>query len=358
MENKGASPSSEFLPAAPYFSSAFGLRLRTTHPVPGLPPLRDLSKVDVDLCLGSMPDWWEALPKAEPEAQPWYVSPEQDQGDRPSLTVWTLRGGSYFRLLYDDGTEFLIDRAGERVWATWPEPWGLERVALYLCGPILGFVQRLRNVTCLHASAVAVENQAIALVGPVGAGKSVTAAMFAKLGYAVLSDDIVALRDQGDSFQVRLGFPRLCLWPEAVNLLSGSPDALPLLMKGWNKRYLPLGDNGYRFQQEPLNLAAVYILGERSEDPRAPFVEALSGSAALVDLAANTYMTGLLDSTMRAREFESLGRVIARVPVRRLRPSADLSHLERLCETVLADFHSFIRLRLGGVTQVLPIDSP
>jgi dephospho-CoA kinase len=58
----------------------------------------------------------------------------------------------------------------------------------------------LRGVVCLHASAVAIGDEAIALLGPAGSGKSTTAAAFAERGYSVLAEDVVTLDDRGDHF--------------------------------------------------------------------------------------------------------------------------------------------------------------
>src|SRR5262249_22183040 len=151
----------------------------------------------------------------------------------------------------------------------------LEDTATYLLGPVLGFILRLRGVTCLHASAVAICDQAIAILGPAGAGKSTTAASFARAGYKVLTDDIVALDERGDAFLVQPAYPRVRLWSESVNALFGTEDALPLLTPTWDKRYLDLQANISCFQEHPLPLAAIYLLDKRSSDPAAPFIEAV-----------------------------------------------------------------------------------
>src|SRR5690348_16585408 len=103
----------------------------------------------------------------------------------------------------------------------------------------MGFVLRLRGALCLHASSVAVGDSAVALVGLPGAGKSTTAAAFACAGFSVLSDDVVALADEGPQFYVHPGYPRVNLWPDSVQELFGSEDALPRITPTWDKRYLP-----------------------------------------------------------------------------------------------------------------------
>ena len=315
--------------------SIFGLRAQANRRIPGLIEIPDTAKADVEIVLGSMPP---RLNDVSGATKVWYLSPEPDQDGVPQMTVWELAGGAYFRIRYSDATEFVVDGSGTEVWATWPETLTLEDTATYLLGPVLGFILRLRGVICLHASAVAVGDRAVALFGLAGAGKSTTAAAFAGLGYPALSDDVVPLSRQGTSFFVQPGYPRLRLWPDSVNFLYGSSDALPRLTPTWDKRYLDLTADGYQFQRQPLPLAAIYILGERSTDPAAPFVEAMPAHGGLMTLVANTYTNYLLDKARRAQEFELLGRLAAHVPLRRVTPHADPAYLPKLCDVILGDF--------------------
>jgi hypothetical protein len=252
--------------------------------------------------------------------------------------VWQVAQGRFFRLRYGDGTEFLVTRSGDAVWAAWPEPLTLEDTATYLLGPVLGFILRLRGAVCLHASAVALGGRAVALVGRAGAGKSTTAGAFAAAGVPVLSDDVTALDDRGGTLLVQPGNPRLRLWPASAQILFGAPDALPRLTPNWDKLYLDLEAGGFAFQQTPLALAAVYLLGPRSGDGRAPRVEPLSPQDALVGLVGNTYVNYLLDGAMRAREFALLGKLARGVPVRRVIPHEDPARLPALCRAILDDF--------------------
>ena len=183
----------------------------------------------------------------------------------------------------------------------------------------------------------AIGNEAIALLGPAGSGKSTTAAAFAERGYRVLAEDVVTLDDRGDHFLVRPGYPCIRLWPAAVKALYGSETHLPKLTPNWDKCYLELSDN---FQPEPLRLAAIYQLGERRHDATAPFVRGLDRAEGLMSLVANTYATKLMDKQMRAREFELLSRVVSNVPLRRITPHADPSLIQELCTRIVADFRN------------------
>jgi hypothetical protein len=272
-----------------------------------------------------------------------YDSPYKDMAGNPALRIWKAEGSRYLRLAYFDGTQFWLDREGTEVWATWPGNLEIEDTATYLLGPVLGILLRLRGVTCLHASAVAFGETAVAFVGSEGAGKSTTAAALARQRHAILSDDVVALVEHDGSFFVHPAYPYLCLWPESVESLYGSPDALPQFSANYEKRFLTLGKQELRFAERALPLAAIYILGDRRGDP-APLVEELSPQKAFLALVANTFATNTLDSGMRAKEFAILARLAPSVPIRALHAHHDASRLPELCDLLDEEAR---KLRMG-----------
>ena len=268
-----------------------------------------------------------------------YVSPDRSSGNQPILQVWKLGEGSGFRFRYADGIEFVLDSAGREVGVTWPADMTLEDAATYLVGPILSFVLRLRGIVCLHASAVAVRGLAVAFMGPPSSGKSTLAATFARKGFAVLSDDVVALVERHGQVWVQPGYPRVNLWPDSTEALFGSPGRLPLITRGWDKRFLDLTSGPGEFQSSPLPLGAVYVLSGSVEALYEPRIEPVAGRAALIALVANTSVNYMLDRSMRSREFEFLGSLISRVPMRRVLPSR-LEDTDSLVTAILANWEA------------------
>jgi hypothetical protein len=314
----------------------YGLRIVTNRPLPGLIIQPIATGTDVQICLKDSKSEFISA-SSIPIVDFHYVSSNSDEHAQPNLRVGMIEGGKYFGFFYSDGARFAIDRAGREVHADWPENYSLEDACTYLLGPIIAFVLRLRGVICLHASAIALNDRAILLFGVAGAGKSTTAAALALRGFSVLSDDVAVLTDLGDQFLVQPGYPRINLWPDSVRALFGSEDALPRITPTWGKRYLALDQNGLRFQSSPLPLGAIYILGEREAELTVPVIEKLVGREAIMTLVANTHVNYLLDLDMRAYEFDVLSRLVARVPLRRVRPTADASKIFSLCETITAD---------------------
>ena len=138
-------------------------------------------------------------------------------------------------------------------------------------------------------------------------------------------------------------YPRIRLWSTSVAALYGSPDALPRIVPThptWDKRYLDLNQDGYKFQQQPLPLAAIYILGERSTDLPDPVFKSVSARAGLMSLVMNTYTNYLLDKAMRAQELELLSRLVKHISLRQVNPQEDKSQLLQLVECILTDFRN------------------
>jgi hypothetical protein len=263
-----------------------------------------------------------------------FVSSDLDAAGEPALRIWEILDETILYLDYCDGMKFWLDRKGTRIWAMWPATSSLEDAATFLLGPVLGLLLRLRGVTCLHASAVAFGDRAVAFVGDEGAGKSTTAAAFAQRGHPVISDDVVAIVERESVFDVMSAYPYLSLWPDSVKMLYGPAKTLPTFSANWDKRVLSLGEDRLRFEENSLPLGAIFILGERSPEAFAPFLETPTKQECLLALVANSYATGMLDKEMRAQEFALLGRLITSVPVRRLRPNEDPSQIDKLCALV------------------------
>jgi hypothetical protein len=316
---------------------SYGLTLVADGEVPGLPPSRAVGAREVRIWLNKMPQ----------ESSRWqrtcrYRSPRTDQDGTPNLVIWHTGPDGAFHFSYADRTEFLISADGSEIWSAWAESATVADAAVYLRGPVLGFVLRLHGVVTLHASAVAVDQRAIAILGRSGGGKSTTAAGFVKLGFPLLTDDVTALSPGVTALSVLPGYPRLNLWADVAEALYGASARLPRLTPvggindWWDKRYLGL-DAERQFHGSPLPLAAVYVLAERAAESTAPRVEELSRKDAFIALTDQAYVNYTLDESMRATEFRTLGQLVRTTPVRLVTPHANPDRLLDLCNTILDD---------------------
>lgn len=296
--------------------------------MPEFPRVRDAASPDVQFRVKT----WPVALSESADWIPWYQSPSQ------SLKIFLLSQGELFLIRYIDGTDFLVHRSGSQVWCRWDQRFSFDYVRDYLNGPIMGFLLRLRGRVCLHASVVGMNDWAVAFVGPAEAGKSTLAAAMAKEGYPVMSDDILTLTELDGEFSAVPAYPRVRLWPESVDALWGSSEALPRISDGWEKRYLALPAD--RFETRHQTLGAIYLLSGRSDDCVGPRIEALEGVAALRSLIANTYACRIFDKEMRVYEFELLSRLANQVPLRSVTPFSDISRIGHLCELIISDFQT------------------
>jgi hypothetical protein len=318
--------------------SVFGLSLRSNRAIPGLISARArLGRPHVRVHIGVSPRAGSDAPVAPEELT--YASPYLDESGKPLLRVWRSRSDAFLRLSYLNGMQFWLDPDGSNVWTSGPDSCSLEDVASYLLGPVLGVLLRLRGTVCLHGSAIAMGNQSVALVGPASAGKSTTAAILARQGWSVVSDDVVALAEERGAFSIQPAYPYLCLWPDSVAMLYGSGDHLPRFIPQWEKRRLAVGKLGMekiKFEQHAVPLAAIYLLDQRTSNSD-PNVVPVSQRAAFMALVANSYATRILNREMRAEEFAVFGRLVASVAIRSLEVPQDVNGFQRLHRRLSAD---------------------
>jgi hypothetical protein len=289
-----------------------------------------LSFTDTSIWLNTRPKELTSFPVPE------LFYPREEGEHEDGLRAWRL-GGGHFRLLYADGTEFIVNHSGTEIYANWPDTSTIEDTSIYLLGPVLGFALRLRGITCLHASAVEIGGRAVAFLGAGQTGKSTTAAAFAMRGYPVLTDDVAPLVEQDGRLHLQPTYPQLRLWPDSVGLLYGDEDALPRLTPNWTKRAMDLTRDRYAFQNQALPLAAIYVLGEKAADSE-PRIEPIAGREAVRTLLAHSYVGYLLDRAMREREFAEVTRLACQVAVRRVVSSDGSSPVFDLCSRILDDF--------------------
>ena len=322
---------------------AYGLRCVSNVPIPGFSPEPlNFRPTDLRCWINSQePDWvFEArtLP-----SHLCYGEPPVEGSTTSGCTLTSFGSDKFFELAYGDGVRFVVDGTGTRLSAVGPPSLSVDDLATYLRGPVMGFVLRRRGIIPLHAAAASIGAQAILFCGATESGKSTTAAALALSGVPILSDDIAALLDEDGRFHVEPGYPWICLWPDAVHNLLGKSDALPQLTAAWEKRFLPLGSGSFEPVGRPLSV--IYLLSQRTNEPSAPRIEAISAREAVLELVQNTYMNWLLDRRQRAAELDFLSRLAPNVSVRRLIPHADPARIDQLCDLIVRDSEAAVGLQ-------------
>ena len=323
-----------------YYFSIYGLNISSNRKISWFKPADRFAKIDWFIHFKT------AINKEEAGNvlidRLYYVSPYVDkENGKPNLEIDTDVNKQLYYFRFSDGVDVSIDNLNSQIIFQWPPIETLEYELSYLTACIMSFVLLLRGTFSFHASAVGINGKAVVLVGDSGSGKSTTVAAFAKLGYPVLSDDLVVLRDDLETFWVQPAFPMIRLWEKSVVALFGRADALPKIVPDrplWNKQYLNLERDGYQFQDKELPLGGIYFLSSRSSDDFIPSIHPLSSQEALLSLVVNNYSASFIDKANRAKEFEMLGRILKTIPARQVKQSNDISQISYLCEAILRDF--------------------
>lgn len=293
-----------------------------------------------------------ALPKSEKEFNPdmeFEIGGDislHDSGqvvmtvEEPDGTPWmtctrTLQG---YRLHFTDIADFLVDSSGRRVSCVARPGTPPETIRHLFLDQVIPPLLNLRGSEALHASAIATAQGACAFTGMSGQGKSTLASAFHVLGYPILCDDCLVLKDDPDSIVVQPAYPGLRLWDDSRGAFFGNRrSTLPVSHYNDKRRISTHASNTDK--REFLPLRRIYSLRRNATSGSAghPQLEPLSIRDALVELISYTFRLDLTDQSMILRQMRVLERVAREVPVRRLHLPDDLSMLPEARELILQD---------------------
>lgn len=320
----------------------YGLNLITNRSLPGLTPhcspINAAAAIAVEL-IGVTTADHPLLQRSF-----WQVSAADEQKIGFCLWQTETEEGIYWRLRSvepDEVLEFVIHPDGRQIWGFWSAESLFQDAVSMLLGGVLGHVLRLRGTLCLHASVVAIQDRAIALIGASGAGKSTTAAALALHGYAALTDDIAALHRIENQTWVQPGYPALRLWQPSLQALAVPTADLTRVFNRLDKRFFelqsaPSDRQPQQFIDHPLPLAAIYVLQPREAGRDCAIVQPLPAIAALQQLLMHSYGRDILTRSQQQQELQELSAIAQALPIRLLSRPDDLQHLDRLC-TLIAD---------------------
>jgi hypothetical protein len=319
----------------------FGLTIAADRPIAGLLPRADLMTPDVHVHFERGPA--ASFPDGDWPTAPFYVSPFRDERGQPRGRAWDMDGG-YLRFLTNERAEFVVDRQGTQIWVHAPES-SASDIGDYLVGPIFALMLRRRGRFCLHASVVCLEGRALALLGSEGAGKSTLAAVFAMQGHVVVADDLAALIEHEGALFIPRGpayvRPRTGAVEHAAAMLglsgrlkrSPDPEFLDLHLDNIAHCDGPASD-----VDQPVPLAAIYVLDRQLLPSDTCAIDSLSGPEAVLTLLAHSWATRPLARESRGAELDLLTRVAADIPLRRTGVLQRDGDALTLCRRIADDF--------------------
>ena len=189
-------------------------------------------------------------------------------------TGYLLGGPRYGRhLLCPEGRQICCSAHGE-----WQR---------FLIAQVLPFAALLHGIEVLHASAVVLEGQAIALLGPSGAGKTSVAMALCHQKALFLADDVVALQPAGEQLLVHPGTPLAGLDHAEAERLASTGRPLGRQVLAVNEREQLLRMSG---ADGPVPLAALFFLDRRIDGPPHPRFEPVPDAGPLLGCTFNSVL--------------------------------------------------------------------
>jgi hypothetical protein len=219
----------------------------------------------------------------------------------------TLDGGRYV-LRFKDVGEFVVNAELSQVTVHRLAGGRVELLPILLAGTALALLLTLRGATVLHASAVVLDQCAVAFVGQSGRGKSTVAALLCRHGAKLVTDDVLVV-DAGPPPSCR-GDARALRLRAAAFEIAG--DAAHDEARRTSDDRLAFEPD--RAGREPLTLGAV-VIPSPSRTADEVRLRRLSGSDAFRALLCFPRIHGWRRSEVLQRDFLVLSRLAGAVPV-------------------------------------------
>jgi hypothetical protein len=286
-------------------ATAFGLDLDSETPLPFLQREGEVAGVPqvgrrLRIRYGEQPPAWQG------EAE--LICDERDLEGKVIFQIeagergYRIHGPAYgCSVLSSDGTE-VEGSPGEE---------GFEGWQRLLVAQVLPFAAALQGMEVLHAGAVVVAGEGVALSGPSGSGKTSLALALQRRGAELLADDVLAVERVGTELLAHPGAPISGIdLAEAERLgVQGEGEHAGVLAVNARERVARAV-----LVPGPVPLGALFLLNRRSEGPQEPSFELegdprqLLASTFNLLLASPERLAGLLDvcSLLAARRVERI----------------------------------------------------
>ncbi len=229
-----------------------------------------------------------------PDGSPWLSFYRRDTG---------------YLLRFAELADFQVSPDGRSV-RCWPAPNVSDETIRHLhLNQVLPLALSRQGRLVFHASAVEIDERAIAFVGASGSGKSTLAASFATNGFPFLTDDGLLVEETHGRLCIAPSHPSIRLWDDSQEALlaAGAPMAPPVQFTT-KSRFL--AGEQIAFCDEPRPFRRMYFLGEGRA--RKPVFERMSAGALLIELVKHSFMLDIDERKMLAAHFEELADLVRR----------------------------------------------
>jgi hypothetical protein len=236
---------------------------------------------------------------ARPRVSSWYRTETTNPQGCPAVAIDRTDDGALL-IRFADSTEFLVTGDGRFITlVAAPVEYTQGDLMAYALGPVAAIAFHLRGAVLLHAATVVIKGKAVLFAGESGSGKSTTAAILYRLGYAVLSDDVTEIGGS-NPYLAMPSVAAIRLWPDVLELLHGSAAAFPDRAPSWGKKMISIApaDLG-----GPREIGAILLLEHEDRNAVARLAR-LAPREGWQRLIAEAYTARLPDPPMARKIFE------------------------------------------------------
>lgn len=256
-----------------------------------------------------------------------YGNVSKPEGKREEGGFLTVQSGSEATTVWAEHAGGIEARHGRELVISPLEGAEENGFRFFVSGIGMSLILYQRNISSLHASAVVVEDEAVAFVGGKGMGKSTTAAAFHKEGHPVVTDDVLPYRAKTEPVDVIPAFPHLKLFSDSVEaVFDEDPDSHPRLDPRGDKRTRSVEPG---FRAESLPLRCVYVLEWKKQGSIK--TSEITGQEACMELLRNSFAFRLLKTEKAVPDaLTQVAQIANQVPIRRLIRPRNLDEVHKI----------------------------
>lgn len=200
----------------------------------------------------------------------------------------------------------------------------------FLLGPCLAALLMQRGLLVLRGCAVRIGDGCAVVLGEPASGKSILAAVLAKRGHAVLSDDMVVFDGEN---RVLPGVPCIKLWSDAIGKLGLDITTLQRTRPCLEKFYWPVESS---LRDGPLPAHSVYLL--RTSGKNCLYLDNVHGMERFACLLEYVYRQSYLEATgARSSYLRQCAGLAGSVEMKILYRKKFLPSAEEMADLILAD---------------------
>jgi hypothetical protein len=238
-----------------------------------------------------------------------------------------------YLLRFPDHADFLISRHGFHIKCRPLPDVSQSTIRHLLLDSVIPLILSRREPLVLHASAILSDSGAIAFIGTSGQGKSTLAASHGQLGYPLISDDYLVLRELAGAWIALPSYPGVRLLPKSTDgIFQMAPSTAEVSSYTSKTRIsdvelLPFADS-------PASLQCLYVLDDEVQAPREPAVEPISLRETFMKLVSSSFNLDITDKELLRRQFATLNQIVAALPCFRLRYARDFGTLPAVTRAI------------------------